>query len=265
MRSLLHNIRVYFAQAWLSYHGRFAITSPFGYITSKLGFAFFLMIFFVFMGKFVGFDDPAYIVIGNILLIPAAGGMSGISMAIGEERNWGTLSYVLGSPAARLPVFLGRSFFYTVDGFFTALLGLLFAALIFHIDMVQINIAAVLVCILVLSITANGYGFIFGSLSLLTRDGFTILQVFISFLYILIGVNFPMESLPGFLSKVGYGLPLTHGVIAARQAMKGASWNVLAPLILGELAIGLAYILVGYLAFRIIEKQSLSTGTLDAM
>jgi hypothetical protein len=72
---LINSIRIYFAEAWLSYQGRFAITSPFGYIASKLGFPFFLMLFFIFMSKYVGFSDPVYIVIGNILLIPAASGI----------------------------------------------------------------------------------------------------------------------------------------------------------------------------------------------
>jgi hypothetical protein len=34
-----------FRTGMASYHGRFAITHPFGYITSKIGFPFFLMIF----------------------------------------------------------------------------------------------------------------------------------------------------------------------------------------------------------------------------
>ncbi len=98
-RALSRSVRLYLAQAWLSYHGRFAIISPFGYLASKLGFPFFLMLFFIFMGKFVGFSNPLYIVIGNVLLIPASSSMFGVTYAIGEERGWGTLSYVLGSPA----------------------------------------------------------------------------------------------------------------------------------------------------------------------
>jgi ABC-2 type transport system permease protein len=265
MNSIKQAVRVYIAQAWLSYHGRFAITSPFGYITSKLGFPFFLMIFFIFMGKFVGFDNPAYIVIGNVLLIPASGGMSGISLAIGDERQWGTLSYVLGSPASRLPIFLGRSFFYILDGFFTSLLGLLLSVWIFHIPLAQIHFGLLLGCIMLLAVTANGLGFLFGSISLLTRDGWTILQTFVSFMFILIGVNFPIESLPGFLSKVGYWLPLTRGVMAARQVLSGASWSSISSLVSGEFLVGMVYILIGYLAFLLIEKQSMSSGTLDAM
>ena len=104
IKSLVQLLRLYWAQAWLSYAERFAITTPIGYIASKLGFPFFLMFFFIYMGKFVGFANPLYIVIGNLLLIPASNSMFGVTHAIGDERGWGTLSYVLGSPAPRAPL-----------------------------------------------------------------------------------------------------------------------------------------------------------------
>ena len=142
-RSFIHTVRLYLSQAWLSYHGRFAITNPFGYFTAKFGFAFFLMIFFIFLGKFVGFSDPLFIVIGNIILIPANGGICGLTLAIGGERQWGTLSYILGSPAARAPIFVGRATYYILDGFVTALVGIAIAAGIFHLDLSQIDLGPV--------------------------------------------------------------------------------------------------------------------------
>jgi len=265
MRAFIHQARLYMAQAWLSYHGRFAITNPFGYITSKIGFPFFLMIFFIFMGKFVGFSNPLYIVIGNILLIPANNGMAGVTMAIGEERQWGTLSYVLGSPAPRTPIFIGRAAFYILDGFITALLGFWIAAGIFHMELSQIQIPLLMICVLLIAITSSGLGFIFGSISLLTRDGWTILNTFVSALYILVGVNFPVESLPEVLQKAAFGLPLTRGVMAARLILDGAGWGDIRSLITGEAWVGGIYILVGYLFFLAIEKRSTISGTLDAI
>lgn len=156
IKRVVRLVRLYFAQAWLSYHGRFAITHPFGYITSKIGFPFFLMIFFIFMGKFVGFNDPLYIVIGNILLIPANNGMAGITLAIGDERQWGTLSYVLGSPAPRGPLFVGRAWFYILDGFVTALVGFVIVAGIFHMDLSQVNLILLMLVALLIAITSSG-------------------------------------------------------------------------------------------------------------
>jgi ABC-2 type transport system permease protein len=265
IKSLVHSLRIYLAEAWLSYHGRFAITSPFGYIASKLGFPFFLMLFFIYLGKFVGFTNPLYIVIGNVLLIPAANGLNGVNLAIADERQWGTLSYVLGSPAPRLPIFMGRALFYILDGFITALLGLGIAALIFHLDLSKVNFWMLVLCIFLIAITSSGLGFLFGSISLVSRDGWMILTTFVSALYILVGVNFPVESLPPVLQPVAYGLPLTRGIMAARLALQGAGWGVICHLVAGEVLVGTIYILIGYLSFHLIEKRSMASGTVDAM
>jgi len=265
IHSLVHSARIYLAEAWLSYQGRFSITHPFEYIAAKLGFPFFLMLFFIFMGKFVGYANPVYIVIGNVLLIPAANGLNGVNLAIGDERQWGTLSYVLGSPAPRAPIFLGRALFYILDGFVSALLGLIIAAGIFHLDLSQVNFLLLMLCIFLIAITSSGLGFLFGCISLVSRDGWMIVTTFISALYILVGVNFPVESLPVVLQKAAYGLPLTRGILAARLIMDGAGWNVIGRLVAGEVLVGALYILAGYLCFRIIEKRSMASGTLDAI
>ncbi len=265
MKSFLRPFRLYLTQAWLSYNGRLAITSPFGYLASKLGFPFFLMLFFIFMGKFVGFTNPLYIVIGNVLLIPATSCMFGVTNAIGDERGWGTLSYILGSPAPRIPVLMGRAFFYIVDGFITAIIGFAIAAAIFHIDISRINFAMLVICVLLVAITSSGLGFLFGSISLVSRDGWIFLNTFLSALYILVGVNFPVEALPPVFQKVALGLPLTRGILATRIALEGGGWNSISQLVLGEILVGAIYILAGFLCFRLIEKRSMASGTLDAV
>jgi ABC-2 type transport system permease protein len=265
IRSLAYSIRVYFAQAWLAYHGRFALTSPFGYIASKLGFPFFLMLFFIFMGKFVGFSDPVYIVLGNVLLMPAANSMSGVTLAIGDERGWGTLSYVLGSPAPRLPIFIGRAFFYILDGLVTAALGILIAAGIFHLDLSRVNFGLTILCTLLLAVSSSGLGFIFGGISLVSRDGWMFLNTFVQGLYILVGVNIPVASLPEVLQQVAYALPLTRGIMAARLTLAGSGWASIQGLILGELFVGFVYVVIGYLFLLQIEKHSMMSGTLDAI
>ena len=258
-------LRMYLAQAWLSYHGRFAITHPAGYIASKIGFPFFLMVFFIFLGKFAGFADPLYIVIGHILLIPSNNGMCGVTLAIGDERQWGTLSYVLGSPAPRAPVFIGRATYYILDGFISTLLGFAIAAGIFHMDLTHVNFGLLAGCVLLITATSTGLGFLFGSIALVSRDGWTILNTFLQATYILVGVNFPVSALPVFLQKVAYALPLTRGVLAARAILGGAGWNESSALLAGEALVGGVYILAGYFIFLLIEKRSTIQGTLDAI
>jgi ABC-2 type transport system permease protein len=121
-----------------------------------------------------------------------------------------------------------------------------------------------LLCIFLIAITSSGLGFLFGSISLVSRDGWMILNTFLSALYILVGVNFPVESLPAVLQKIAYGLPLTRGIMAARLALNGAGWSTISQLVAGEVLVGAIYILAGYVCFLLIEKRSMASGTIDA-
>jgi ABC-2 type transport system permease protein len=58
-------------------------------------------------------------------------------------------------------------------------------------------------------------------------------------------------------------LPLTRGISAARLLVQGASLAEVMPLLLGELAIGLVYALLGYLLFAVFEVEAKKRGTLE--
>ena len=263
MSPLERYTRLYFIQAWHAYRSLFAWSTPFNYFVSKFGFSFFSMIMFVFLGKFVGLDDPIYIVIGNILLIPSSNCLSGISMTVGNERQFGAMSYLLGSPAPRAPIFLGRGLFHILDSFITVAISLLVAIWLFHFSLADMNFLLVLLCVFITAFTTSGMGYIMGSLSLVNRDGWMITTTLSLSLFILVGANFPVSSLPEWIQPISYALPMTRGILAARQALAGASWGEVSGLLAGEIAIGVAYIAIGYWMFRLLERKSIVNGVLD--
>jgi len=53
--------------------------------------------------------------------------------------------------------------------------------------------------------------------------------------------------------------------MAARLALNGADWTSIAPLISGEILIGLLYIMIGYASFRFVERASMRSGLLDTI
>lgn len=265
MEKLYSNLRLYLVSAWYSYRALYAWQSFVPYISAKLVFPLAQMLLFLFMGRLAGLKDPLYIVIGNILLLPATNGVSGVSMTISGERDFRTLPYLIASPAARGPLFLGRSLVHIIDGLLSTLAALLLGAFFFHVDLTRANLPLTLLCILLLSFTSCGMGLILGSLSLRTREAWTITTMVTIALYIFSGVNFPVNILPTALQTISYSLPLTRGIEAARLAMNGANWGAIQSLFFGELLVGLAYILVGYLLFNWFEKLSLVDGQIEAM
>ncbi|MDR3573553.1 MAG: ABC transporter permease [Anaerolineaceae bacterium] len=263
MSAIMRPIRLYLIQAWFSYRSLYLWNTPFNYFVSKFGYSFSAMLMFMFIGKFAGLANPVYIVIGNILLMPSLNGISGVSMAIANEKRFGTLSYLFGSPAGRAPVFWGRALFPMLDGFMTAAVAMPVALLIFQVDLSKTNFWLLLGCILLISFTTSGLGFILGSISLVNRDGWMITSTIAVGLYILVGVNFSVDLLPPFIRVISYGLPMTRGILAARMALAGANWASVSQLVFGEIIVGIIYAVVGYILFRLIERRSLVAGAVD--
>ena len=259
------DLRLYLASTWYSYRALYAWQTFGPYISGKVVFPIAQMLFFFFLGKLAGTHDPLYIVLGNILLLPAINGIAGDSMTISGERDFSTLPYLIASPAPRGPLFLGRSLVHILDGLLSTIVAFILGVLFFHIDLTHSNLALTVLCILLLSVTSCGMGLVFGSLSLRSRDAWTITSMFFILLYMLSGVNFPVSVLPKFLQVISYSLPLTRGIQAARLAMNGADWSGIQSLFMGEMLIGLAYIVIGYLMFIWFEKLSLVDGQIEAM
>jgi ABC-2 type transport system permease protein len=77
------------------------------------------------------------------------------------------------------------------------------------------------------------------------------------------GANVPVDRLPGWLQTIGSGLPLTHGIEAARGVVAGQALAENARLLLLELAVGLAYAGLGLLLLRAFEFESRRTASLE--
>jgi len=77
------------------------------------------------------------------------------------------------------------------------------------------------------------------------------------------GVNIPTASLPHWMQVVGQGLPVTHGLQAARRVADGAALGSVVHFLLVELAIGLAYAAVGMALLRYLENEARRHATLE--
>ena len=70
IRKVLANLRLYLASAFYSYRALYAWQRFGPYISVKVVFPLAQMLLFLFMGRLAGLQNPLYIVIGNILLLP---------------------------------------------------------------------------------------------------------------------------------------------------------------------------------------------------
>jgi ABC-2 type transport system permease protein len=76
------------------------------------------------------------------------------------------------------------------------------------------------------------------------------------------GANVPVDRLPAWLQTIGAGLPLNHGIAAARDLVAGGR---LGRGVVLELAVGVVYAVFGLLLLRVLEFESRRTASLETM
>jgi ABC-2 type transport system permease protein len=266
MKHITKNIRLFFHGALLSYIALFHWLRPATYLATKVISPLFQILFFTFLGMYAtGRENAHFYVIGNAVQVAALSGIYGVTFSISGDRWEGTLAYLFGTPANRLALFVGRAFMHVIDGMFGIVIGLTWGALLLHLDLTQTDPGALALTIFITTLSTSGMGLLLGCMSLITRNVMFINNTVYFLLLVFAGVNIPVSSLPQWMQIISYGLPMTRGIAAAREIIAGEGLKTVAPLLNGEMLVGLFYILSGYLLFRWFEFQAKRRGTLEVM
>ncbi len=256
---------IFARSVWLQYVALFQWATVRGYVGYKVLLPVAQILFFVEFGVYAtGRQNALYFALGNALQLTANAGIFGVIATVANERQFGTLPMLLGSPANRLITFLSRASVNVIDGVLTVAVGLVLTAVFFHLDISHANNSLLALCILVISITTAGLGLLFGSLGLIMRDAIVVANIVYYAMLVFCGINFPVSRLPEPLQVIAYSMPLTRGVEAAREAAAGASFGQVAGLLAGEVAVGVVYAFLGYLVFRLFEGYARRDGLQDA-
>jgi len=265
MNRLVAEAAVFARSTYLQYVALFQWATIRGYVAYKVVLPVTQILFFVELGVYAsGRQNALYFALGNALQITANAGIFGVIATVANERQFGTLPMLLASPANRLVTFLSRSVVNIIDGILSVIVGLSLTVVVFGLDLHRANLLLLGICVLLISATTAGLGLLFGSIGLIMRDAITIANVVYYLLLITCGINFPVSRLPAAIQVISYGLPLTRGVEAARQAANGASIAQVGGLLVGELLVGVVYALAGYGLFVALEAFSRRGGLQEA-
>lgn len=255
--------RVFWYGGRMSYGMLFNWARPSIYIPTLIGGPTFQLFFFAALGSYATDRSPSYFAIGNAVQVSALAGVFGMTMAIANERWFGTLPALLASPANRVALFAGRFLPFLANGLFVSLyafaVGVVFLGV--RLDPSTLGVAALALISTVFSCTAIGS--LQGAISLRLRDGLFGANLIMMSILLFCGVNVPVEDLPHWMQVVGNLLPFTHGLAAVRLAADGAGLSQVGGLIATEFAIGAAYALLAFGLFSFLERSARRNATLD--
>ncbi|MGW4849758.1 ABC transporter permease [Streptomyces sp. NPDC004288] len=247
----------------LSYRALFNWTTPPMFIGTLLVGPLLQVFFFVFLGRELGVADDRFHLVGNAVLAASASCVYGGTMAVANERRYGTLGAVLLSPRRRVPLWLGRALPYVLNGLFVSAFVLAVAATLLGLSVAAGALPGLGLVLLVAAAACSAFRLALGALGLRFRDVFLVSNVAGSALLLLTGAAVPRETLPGWMRAAGEVLPLTHAADAARGLTAGGGLD--GRLLGAELAVGAGWGLLAVLLLAAFERGSRRRATLDTM
>lgn len=183
--------------------------------------------------------------------------------AIHGEEQEGTWDLVALTPMNRFVWMSAKTLAGLVTSFVDFAIVLAIGAAAFGLTIHPAGIPAALVGLVATLLALQGVAFLMAALGLVWKEPYSLAMLLSPVLVFASGMLFPIEALPGWVQAIGNAIPLTHGLRILRDALLlGSGFGELAPRF-GMLALtGGAFMLVGYAAFRFMEKRARRLGVL---
>jgi ABC-2 type transport system permease protein len=256
-------LRVFFVGGVIAYRGLFNWIRPSIYIPTMLIGPLFQILFFAYLGRYSRLENDAFFVVGNAVQASAMSAVFAGTMTIANERQFQTLSPLLATPANRFALFMGRSLPVIASGLLVSAWGFLMGRLLLDFDPALASVPALALITTVSVASCTAFGLTIGSIGLRARDVFMSANIAYYLMWLLCGVNIPLDALPGWLSQIGRLLPLTHGIAAAREVAAGDALGSVAGLVWTELGIGAAWATAAFALVRWFELEGRRSASLE--
>jgi ABC-2 type transport system permease protein len=257
------SLRIFFVGGLTSYRALFNWLSPWILVPTFLVAPIFQILLFVYIGRSTGVRSDEFYVIGNALQYAAIPCIFAMSSTIEGERDEHTLGFILVTPARRIPLFLGRALPVIANGIAVAAFALAVGGAIVGIELPASSIAPIAFVIAVTAFACTGLGLVCAAVGLRVRETSTLNNIAFGTLLVFCGVNVPLGDLPGWMSTVAQGLPLTHGIEAARDLADGQTLADVDGLVSAEALVGAIWGVLGYALLRFMEWESRRVATLE--
>jgi ABC-2 type transport system permease protein len=256
-------LRIFFIGGLTAYRGLINWLSPWIFFPTLVIAPIFQILLFVFIGRSAGTESDEFYVIGNAIQYASIPCIFSMTHAIAGERSQGTLTYILVTPAGRLPLFLGRALPVIANAMIVSAFSLFVSGLLLGIEVPLSAWAPIALVILIAAFSCTGLGLVCAGIGLRVREMSVLNNVLFGLLLIFTGANVPLDQLPGWMEAIAVRIPLTHAIRAAREVADGSSLGGVSGLLATEALIGAVYVFVGYQVLRFMERESRKRASLQ--
>jgi ABC-2 type transport system permease protein len=207
-------------------------------------------------------DYVGYIAIGTTIWMWQNVVLWNVGFSLRNEQLRGTLESNWLSPTWRFAYLLGSSF----PQLFSMLIFLTISALeyifLFGVHF-QGSLWLALLVILAAIPSIYGLGFAFASLVITAKEANAFVFLVRGVVMIFCGITFPVGLLPAWMQSLTYWLPQTYIIHAMRSAtLSNAGLGAISHDLQMLLVFGLAWLVIGYVAFNWMERRARQTGAI---
>jgi ABC-2 type transport system permease protein len=256
-------VRVALIGGLISFRGLFTWLHPALFLPTLVVPPIFQVLFFAYLGRAAELESDAFYVVGNSIQLAALPGLFAISQAINGERKSQMLAPLLASPASRVAIILGRAVPVTGIGVVVSFVSFGVGSLLLDVDVAAAALLPLLLTMTAATCSCTALGIAHAAIGLRVREMPVFSNLVFAILLVFCGVNVPLDDLPGWMSTVARGLPVTHAVEAGRELVAGAAFPEVAGLLATELAIGGVYLVAGLALLRHYEQVARRRATLE--
>ncbi|MEV6346642.1 ABC transporter permease [Actinoplanes sp. NPDC051851] len=249
----------------LAYRALFNWTTPSMYVGTLLAGPTFQLLFFAYLGRQLGVADDGFFILGNAVLAASSACVFGGTMAVSNERRYGTLGHVLLSPRSRTVIFWGRVLPYAGNGLLIAAFTLLMGVLLLGLRIPWSALPGLALALAAGSLACGFFGLTLGALGLRFRDVWVVSNVSAALLLLLTGVNVPRSGLPDWMVKIGQVLPITHAAESARSFAAGRGFTAAGPALATELLVGAGWAVLAAVLLTLFEAESRRRASLETL
>lgn len=257
--------RVFAAAAHLSFGEFFGLYPPRLYPVAWVPRLIFQLVFFALLAQFLGGPEYlSFVVIGAVAQATYLGALGFTVASITWEQGAGTVPLLVASPSSALLVFIGRNLAMLANGVVSGVLTLVFAAVLFGLDLTPTQLVLVVLMLVVITTSLYCAGLLLGSVVLRFPEYRNVVSnVAYIVLTFLTGVFVPVAALPGWIQPLSEVMPVTHGLRVLRHVALGAPDPGVVTSIAAEVGIGLVCFLLAQLSFTYFLSRARAAGTLD--
>lgn len=203
-------------------------------------------------GNYIG-----YVVIGIMVYTFTVNTLLNVSRSLITERRMGTLESVMMAPYNRGLYFLAYMFAQTLHNAWE-IVAAIPILLLFKVQFQSFDIVSFIITLLLTLFAFLGLSLLLANVMLYTRDTYISQNTLFSIIFLICGINFPVQYLPNFVADMGKLIPVTHSVNLLRDILLSGKTIFDEPTAIIYLIVeGIIYCVIGFILLSRVEKIAL--------